>query len=557
MKGMQSIKRGTGFSGVAAYMLDDPNAELLGGNMSGRTAKELGREFNVSRQLRPDIKKPTWHNSLRLPEGEKLSHDQWVRVCDEYMQRMGFTDAHQRVYVMHDDPKGQHVHIAASRVGLDGMVYLGQNENLKSTRVIQALERDFGLTVTPGPTVENGRIKAPQARRPTAGEVGKFERTGEAPARFQLAQLIDQALKDKPTVVQFVERLQLAGVEVKPNLSKSGLNGFGFAIDGVAFKGSQLGDKYKYKGLLSRGLSYEQNRDYEKLRSLAASAGNSQERGGNTADTAFPGRGAVGGSIAPGSGDSIQGIGEVVRGGDSADIGGCNSYTAEIPGNDVTTGRTTEKTSSAWREEPASTETNRPDTEAQRPGAGDNRTENASNSGNMSSSNKPAGPINSSVEVPLGSIIKTGNPVIDRQRQEWAQEQKQREEESIRATAKMFENMAESSRKNAAAVTAYISRLFSNSARFVRDARNYVRPANVDQVQQHQVKQQPQEAPRQALQGADLDAALAGLEQAPSRLEQHRQAMAERERLQAEAERERQQKREAERSLEIAYDKKL
>lgn len=121
----------------------------------------------------------------------------------------------------------------------------------------------------------------------------------------------------------------------------------------------------------------------------------------------------------------------------------------------------------------------------------------------------------------------------------------------------MFENMAESSRKNAAAVTAYISRLFSNSARFVRDARNYVRPANVDQVQQHQVKQQPQEAPRQALQGADLDAALAGLEQAPSRLEQHRQAMAERERLQAEAERERQQKREAERSLEIAYDKKL
>lgn len=86
--------------------------------------------------------KPVWHNSLRLPDGEHLPTEQWVEVADDYMKRMGFSETHLRAYVLHDDKDGQHIHIVASRIdATSGKLYLGKNENLISTRIIQNLKR--------------------------------------------------------------------------------------------------------------------------------------------------------------------------------------------------------------------------------------------------------------------------------------------------------------------------------------------------------------------------------------------------------------------------------
>lgn len=285
MKGMQKIKRGSGFRGAVSYALDNDNGqelgEVIGGNMSGSTLKELSSEFGVARKLRPDVKKPVWHNSLRLPEGDKLTEEQWTKIADDYMSRMGFSDKHPRVYVLHDEEKGQHIHIVASRVGLDGQLYLGKNENLISTQHIQALEKDYGLTLTKGPSMIDGRIVMPDLARPKAGEVGKFERTGDTPERFALAALIDTAIAGKPTATAFAERLVMAGVEVRANFSKDTLNGFSFSLNGVPFKGSQIGKQFTGKALFERGLSYEQDRDYAQLKSLSAAS-----RGGQQHDAA-------------------------------------------------------------------------------------------------------------------------------------------------------------------------------------------------------------------------------------------------------------------------------
>lgn len=285
MKGMQKIKRGSGFRGVVSYALDNGNGDLpgqiIGGNMSGTSVKALSKEFGAIRKVRPDVKKPVWHNSLRLPEGEKLSEEKWVEIADDYMKRMGFGDTHPRVYVLHDDAKGQHVHVIASRISLDGRLYLGKNENLTSTQHIQALERDYKLTLTKGPSIVDGRIVMPDQTRPKAGEVGQFERTGEASVRFSLIALIDAAMADQPTATAFVERLTGAGVEVRANFSKNTLNGFSFSFQEVPFKGSQLGKQYTGKALFQRGLSYEQDRDHAALRQLGAAAGSTAEHLGS------------------------------------------------------------------------------------------------------------------------------------------------------------------------------------------------------------------------------------------------------------------------------------
>ena len=286
MKGMQRISRGSSFSGVMAYAFDgdvdnprELEGEVIGGNMSGRDPKSLAREFDASRAVRPDVAKPVWHNSLRLLEGEKLTKEQWSEIGDAYMKKMGFSENHQRVYVLHDDKSGQHIHIVASRIGLDGKLFLGKNENLISTKKISELEREFGLTITKGPTYDShGKVVMPDRSRPKAGEVGKFERTGESPNRFVLTDLIDQAIMDKPTASVFAERLVLSGVEVRANFSKDKLNGFSFVINGVPFKGSQLGKQYSGKALFDRGLSYEQDRDYAQLKQYSSAAKGNADR---------------------------------------------------------------------------------------------------------------------------------------------------------------------------------------------------------------------------------------------------------------------------------------
>jgi hypothetical protein len=116
---------------------------IVGGNIGATTPQDIAKEFEVSQNIRPDIEKPVWHNSLRLPEKENLTDDKWSEIADSYMKKMGFSELHQRVYVKHDDKEGQHIHIVASRVALDGAVYLGRNENLKSTKHIQNLEKEY------------------------------------------------------------------------------------------------------------------------------------------------------------------------------------------------------------------------------------------------------------------------------------------------------------------------------------------------------------------------------------------------------------------------------
>jgi hypothetical protein len=276
MKGMRKIKRGKGFRGAVSYAINrepgDEPGQIIGGNMSSKTVKKLSSEFGASRKLRPDIEKPVWHNALRLPEGERVEPAKLVEIADDYMQRMGFTDLHQRLYVLHDDPDGQHVHIVASRVGLDGSIYLGRNENLESTRHIQALEKSHNLEITKGPTLKDGKIVMPGKKRETQRETEWGLANGKRPDRLELQDLIDDALQTPCTAPEFAERLALAGVIVLPNIASTGtMNGFSFKFSESILKplaGSKIGDDYKWSKLQERGVEYVKSRDAAQLTQL-------------------------------------------------------------------------------------------------------------------------------------------------------------------------------------------------------------------------------------------------------------------------------------------------
>ncbi|EME0947562.1 relaxase/mobilization nuclease domain-containing protein [Salmonella enterica] len=253
MKGMRKIRRGKNFAGVVQYALK-PGAHhkcdpvVIGGNMLGDTAHELIAEFDGTKQLRPDVQKAVWHNSLRLPDGESLTDKKWSSIADEYMRRMGFSDTHLRCYVLHDD-EGQHIHIIASRIDMaGGKLYLGKNENLISTRIISELEIAHGLTVTK--TAPSITPKQQKRRKVSRNEQMLSERTGLPSPKEALQQILDKSLADTPDLLTFIKRLEEAEVGWTANIASTGkMNGFSFSYRDIAFKASQLGKGYSWANL--------------------------------------------------------------------------------------------------------------------------------------------------------------------------------------------------------------------------------------------------------------------------------------------------------------------
>lgn len=289
MKGMQKIKRGILFRGVLLYVFDRKNGhsdnpgQLIDSNMAGMDVDELVAEFNAIRKSRKDIKKPVWHNSLRLPKGDKLTKEQWAKIAEAYLNLLELdTSNFQYVCVLHDDEDGQHIHIIANRIGIDGSVYLGRNENLISTRIISELEKEFGLTTTKGlnyVTDDAGKIKIAANNeintrmevKSTKQELAMEKRKQETNVshlnpKKRLSRAIDEALDGGATVEQFISKLESMGIVVVANIAQNGtMNGFSFEVENQTFKGSQV--KASWSELIkSRGLDYNKERDTEILK---------------------------------------------------------------------------------------------------------------------------------------------------------------------------------------------------------------------------------------------------------------------------------------------------
>lgn len=312
MKGMGKIKRGKGFAGVLRYAKegekDAPRpGRLIGGTMAGKDTKQLAAEFKVIAARRPDIEKPVWHQSLRMPENEDVTDEKWEKLVHDYMVKMGW-DPEKTQYCIYKHDGEDHIHIIANRVLLDGSVYLGQNENLMSTRVVAELEKMHGLTITKGPTYDpEGKIVMPEKSRPKKNEMEKGLRLGVLPPRVVIQKTLDEALADRLTMGAFLERMDAAGIEAIPTISPSTgrMSGFSFRRDGIKFSGSELGAKYKWAAL-QKGIDYDQARDTDELvRRRGASAGGEVAAGSPAADQFAdrPGEGVAGPDRAAGGSD--------------------------------------------------------------------------------------------------------------------------------------------------------------------------------------------------------------------------------------------------------------
>lgn len=232
---------------------------LIGGNMTGRTARELASEFEIFREQRPEIGKPVHHISLSAARGEQLTIEQWNEIAEKYVQRMGFGDS-PYVVIRHIDTEHDHVHIVPSRVDAHGKVVSDFQSKARAEEFVREIEEEYDL-------VRVKRSRDIERAAPKRGELERFERTGEVSTRMKLQGHVDYALKEKATATEFVEKLNRVDVEVIPYFRNAEqVTGISFRLGRQIMKGSDLGRGYSWPGLQRRGLEYDRERDLAALR---------------------------------------------------------------------------------------------------------------------------------------------------------------------------------------------------------------------------------------------------------------------------------------------------
>ena len=149
------ISHGGSLYGVLAYnqiKVDELHADVLFGNRiieptgdNPYTIEHLSRSFGDYLTANRKTEKPILHISLNPDPKDCVTEEQFIKLAEQYMQRMGFCDQPYIVY-RHNDIGREHVHIVSVRVDETGRAISDSYEHERSMKVCRELEQQFDLT---------------------------------------------------------------------------------------------------------------------------------------------------------------------------------------------------------------------------------------------------------------------------------------------------------------------------------------------------------------------------------------------------------------------------
>lgn len=264
---IKAHKSGRGFKGILDYANDPKKSPQIVFTNCGTTAQDALRTMCRASSLRPAISKPVAHITMSLPPAIGKDERRWPEIVQELRDTLGIDDSWPCIAIRHNDTNHDHVHLIFGRVSVAGEVWDEWGNQLKCAAAEESIEQKFNLKIFPRDTQN-------QKSKPSKGEIEMGLRTGQLPPRLQIAAALKIATQGRPTIQQFVERLNAAGVGVRANVSPSTgkMNGFSFVFDGIVFSGSKVAKEYGWQQL-EKVIDYEQNRDTDFLTKLDGSTG--------------------------------------------------------------------------------------------------------------------------------------------------------------------------------------------------------------------------------------------------------------------------------------------
>lgn len=264
------------FADTSRYVLVKEKAKLLdGGTMISRNPNDLVWEFEQSRRNNPDINRPCLHLILSYSKEDErlqtLDNDLLAEISKEHfagcavlsrwhkplkeldkneyqkqVEEFKETELHHYQFfsALHEDVHHRHTHLVGSRINtIDGKCLETWQNRIKSQYVIRDIEERYGLEINQSSWEKD---RKGLSRR----QLEKLAETGIKPVQLELQEVLDETLKRVETVDDLVKALEESGVDVQLHQRKSGqVYGVSYEKNGIAFRGSDLGKKYSFKGL--------------------------------------------------------------------------------------------------------------------------------------------------------------------------------------------------------------------------------------------------------------------------------------------------------------------
>ena len=174
----------------------------------------------------------------------------------------------------HNDCNHFHLHIAASRINIDGECVSDWYDKRRLEKVLRNLESRFNLTSVPNSwevdrTAPSTGQKRRMFRENQEFELGLRSEPADKSAVEKIQDVIEDAIQPGMKFAQFIEHLKVNGVETSLKLSSEGMvQGISYSTDGVAFAGSKLGRNKQactLKGLAMRGIKFDLEHDENAL----------------------------------------------------------------------------------------------------------------------------------------------------------------------------------------------------------------------------------------------------------------------------------------------------
>ncbi|MBB1192059.1 hypothetical protein DNC80_00020 [Flavobacterium sp. SOK18b] len=264
---------GKDFYGVLKYnrnKVDKGEAIVLDSNLSTNSVVKQTKEFNVIRQLKPNLSRAVYHVSLNLPysDSEKLSNEDFASLNRDFLEGMGFDD-NQYIIFLHFDTDICHTHFVANRVKYDGNVVSDSKNYQRSEELVRQLELKYNLTKL---------ILKEESNVLSKGEIEKCLRTGDIPARLELQNIIFETLNGNINLELFIKKLKERGVDTKLNQSSTGyISGISFLYKEIPYKGSDVHKKISWQNIKTKLNNYEQIRDHSTVPEIDAGIRASKE----------------------------------------------------------------------------------------------------------------------------------------------------------------------------------------------------------------------------------------------------------------------------------------
>ncbi|PAX57119.1 relaxase/mobilization nuclease domain-containing protein [Brunnivagina elsteri] len=263
------IKKGKSFTGLTKYILEKEQAELICTNLAGDTAEDFYSQLAATYQLNYRVKSPVSHISISFPPTEKPNKEQLQEIVGETLVGMGF-EKNLYFAASHNDQNHFHLHIAASRINIDGECVSDWYDKKRLEKVLRSLESQFDLTSVPcswevDRTAPTTGQKRRMKRERQELEGGIRTKPVEKSAVEKIQDAMENAIEPGITMSEFIDKLNSTGIKTSLKVSEEGIiQGISYSLGEVWVRGGKLGRNSKsstLNALKEQGIDCNLKRD--------------------------------------------------------------------------------------------------------------------------------------------------------------------------------------------------------------------------------------------------------------------------------------------------------